>query len=43
MKENVLENILDDAGVVDTHQTDTLDLKELLNVLSAGKKWKAKH
>jgi hypothetical protein len=40
MKENVLENILDDAGVVDTHQTDTLDLKELLKVLSMVKNGK---
>jgi methyl-accepting chemotaxis protein len=40
MKENVLENILDDADVVDSHQADTLDLKELLKVLSMVKNGK---
>src|ERR1700761_5806957 len=37
MKEDVLEKILDEAGVTDEHLTDTLDLKELLKVLSLVK------
>ncbi|MDB5138111.1 MAG: response regulator [Mucilaginibacter sp.] len=37
MKDDVLEKILDQTGIVDEHYTDSLDLKELLKVLSLVK------
>ncbi|QKJ32612.1 HAMP domain-containing protein [Mucilaginibacter mali] len=37
MKDDVLDEILDKNGIVDEHLTDTLDLKELLKVLSLVK------
>jgi HAMP domain-containing protein/signal transduction histidine kinase/CheY-like chemotaxis protein len=37
MKEDILDKVLDDTGVVNQHLTESLDLKELLKVLSMVK------